>query len=85
MGRQRKINAIYDHGVKELKRQHPYTRGCSYSSLYNGGLQGRKYYRFCRGVEVVVPFHMKYYDPTSKPPLKIDIKEGKQTLNGKKS
>src|SRR5699024_6202399 len=37
------------------------------------------------GVEVMVPFHMKYRDPTSKPPLNIDIKEGKQVLNGKQA
>ncbi|KNF07798.1 cell envelope transcriptional attenuator family protein [Gottschalkia purinilytica] len=37
------------------------------------------------GVEVDVPFHMKYFDPTDKPPLRIDIPKGKQTLNGKKA
>lgn len=37
------------------------------------------------GVEVMVPFHMKYSDPTSNPPLNIDIPEGKQKLNGKES
>lgn len=35
------------------------------------------------GVEVEVPFHMKYKDPTADPPLSIDIKEGKQLLYGK--
>ena len=34
------------------------------------------------GVEVEVPFHMKYKDPTAEPPLSIDIKEGKQLLYG---
>lgn len=37
------------------------------------------------GVEVDVPMDMKYRDPYSDPPLNIDIKKGKQTLNGKKS
>ena len=37
------------------------------------------------GVEVMVPFHMKYSDPTANPPLNIDIPEGKQKLNGKQS
>ncbi len=37
------------------------------------------------GVEVDVPIHMKYKDPSSKPPLNIDIPPGKQILDGKKS
>lgn len=34
------------------------------------------------GVEVDVPFHMRYTDPYSDPPLDIDIPEGKQIING---
>lgn len=34
------------------------------------------------GVTVDVPIDMNYEDPTADPPLKIDIKEGRQTLNG---
>ena len=34
------------------------------------------------GVEVDVPFHMKYTDPYSDPPLNIDIPEGKQVIYG---
>ena len=37
------------------------------------------------GVEVNVPFHMKYDDPYAKPPLHIDLEEGKQLLDGKKA
>lgn len=37
------------------------------------------------GVEVNVPFHMEYSDPYDDPPLKIDIPEGTQTLNGEQS
>lgn len=37
------------------------------------------------GVEVDVPFHMKYQDPTDNPPLYIDIPKGKQKLNGEKA
>ena len=37
------------------------------------------------GVEVDVPFHMVYSDPYDKPPLHIDIPEGRQTLNGEQS
>jgi transcriptional regulator len=34
------------------------------------------------GVTVNVPLDMNYEDPTADPPLKIDIKEGTQTLKG---
>lgn len=34
------------------------------------------------GVEVEVPFHMRYTDPYSDPPLDIDIPEGLQTIDG---
>ncbi len=37
------------------------------------------------GVEVDVPVDMKYEDPYSDPPLKINIKKGVQVLDGKKS
>ncbi len=37
------------------------------------------------GVEVDVPFHMVYSDPYDKPPLHIDIPEGRQVLNGEQS
>lgn len=33
------------------------------------------------GVEMQIPFHMKYDDPTDKPPLHIDIPEGMQTID----
>jgi len=34
------------------------------------------------GVEVDVPFHMRYTDPYSDPPLDINIPEGKQIIDG---
>lgn len=37
------------------------------------------------GVEVDVPMDMKYDDPYADPPLHINLKKGKQKLNGKKS
>ena len=85
---QRKINAIYgDHGIEGVKK--------AVSSILEGvpihhyimveyeGVEN--IIDYVGGVEVMVPFHMKYKDPTSKPPLNIDIKEGKQVLNGSKS
>ncbi len=37
------------------------------------------------GVEIDVPMNMKYSDPRATPPLKIDLKKGKQILDGQKS
>lgn len=37
------------------------------------------------GVDVNIPFDMKYEDVWDDPPLVIDLKKGQQTLNGKKS
>ncbi len=37
------------------------------------------------GVEVDVPFHMRYTDPYDDPPLNIDIKAGKQIIYGDKA
>jgi len=37
------------------------------------------------GVEVDVPMDMKYSDPTADPPLYIDLKKGKQVLDGDKA
>lgn len=34
------------------------------------------------GVEFNVPVDMKYYDPSAKPPLDINLKAGLQTING---
>lgn len=37
------------------------------------------------GIEIDVPFDMKYDDPTDDPPLHIDLKKGLQLLNGTKA
>lgn len=37
------------------------------------------------GVEFDVPVDMKYDDPVAKPPLRINLKKGKQLLDGKNS
>lgn len=37
------------------------------------------------GVKLNVPQRMYYYDPVAKPPLKIDLQPGEQTLDGKKA
>ncbi|MCT4621429.1 MAG: LCP family protein [Marinisporobacter sp.] len=37
------------------------------------------------GVEINVPMNMKYYDPKADPPLKINLKKGKQVLDSDKA
>lgn len=37
------------------------------------------------GVELNVPVRMKYTDPVAKPPLRIDLQPGLQTLDGQKA
>lgn len=85
---QRKINAVYgDHGVDGVKKSVSHILEevpiHHYIVLDYEGVE--TIVDSIGGVEVVVPFHMKYTDPTSKPPLNIDIKEGKQVLYGKEA
>ncbi|EOD00337.1 LCP family protein [Caldisalinibacter kiritimatiensis] len=84
----RKINAVYgDWGVNGTKR--------AIESLL-GGVPIHHYVKVTYkgveeivdslgGVEVNVPFHMKYEDPTDDPPLVIDIPKGHQLLNGEQA
>lgn len=85
---ERKINAVYgDAGVKG-------TMGAVKNIL--GGVPVHHYVKVTYsgvnkivdslgGVEVDVPFHMHYEDPYDKPPLVIDIPEGRQTLRGEQA
>lgn len=45
----------------------------------------KEYVDLIGGVEVDVPQNMHYEDPTADPPLYIDLKEGRQVLDGDKS
>lgn len=83
---QRKINSVYqDHGVKGLEKTVSYILEDidihHHIILEYKGVE--KIIDDLGGIEVDVPFHMKYDDPTSKPPTNIDIKKGKQLLKGK--
>lgn len=85
---QRKINSIYgDHGVLGVKKTVAYILNDipihHYVIVEYNGVE--KIVDALGGVEVDVPFHMKYNDPMDKPPLNIDILPGKQVLDGKKS
>ncbi len=87
-GDQRKINAVYGRkkvegtkkAVEEILGQVPVH---NYIMIDYKGVE--KIVDSIGGVEVNVPFRMEYYDPTDKPPLRIDIPKGKQVLNGEQS
>ena len=85
---QRKINAIYgNHGVEGVKKAVSHVLGDvpihNYVILDYEGV--KNIVDAIGGVEVMVPFHMKYSDPAADPPLNIDIPEGKQKLDGKQA
>ncbi|NLY44463.1 MAG: LytR family transcriptional regulator [Tissierella sp.] len=87
-GEKRKINSVYyDHGVDGVKKTISYILPeipIHHNVMidYEGV---EKIVDLVGGVEMDVPFHMRYRDPTSKPPLDIDIKAGNQILDGKQS
>lgn len=87
-GEKRKINSVYfDHGIDGVKKTISYILPDIpihyYMMIDYEGVE--KIVDLVGGVELDVPFHMKYRDPTSKPPLDIDIKPGYQLLDGKQS
>jgi len=87
-GEQRKINAIYgSHGISGVKKAVSYLlEGVPIHHHIIMNYKGvENIIDSLGGIEVVVPFHMVYKDPTANPPLYINIPEGKQLLNGKQS
>lgn len=84
---EKKINAIYStSGVKGLMKAVENILGIPVHNYVTVDYNGVKnVVDTIGGVEVDVPFHMKYEDPYDDPPLSIDIPEGKQVLDGDKS
>ncbi len=87
-GEKRKINSVYyDHGIDGVKQTVSYILPDipihHYVMMDYSGVEA--VIDLIDGVEIEVPFHMDYSDPTSDPPLNIDIKEGRQILDGKQS
>ncbi|QQY79502.1 LytR family transcriptional attenuator [Keratinibaculum paraultunense] len=85
---QRKINAVYgDHGIEGVKKALTYIlEGVPIHHYIMVDYEGvEKMVDAIGGVEVMVPFTMKYKDPTADPPLDIYIEEGRQILDGKKA
>ncbi|MFY9214462.1 MAG: LCP family protein [Tissierellaceae bacterium] len=87
-GGKRRINSVYqDHGISGVKQTISYIMAGIpihyYVIIDYEGVE--KLVDLVGGVEVDVPFHMKYRDSSSDPPLDIDIKEGRQLLKGKEA
>lgn len=85
---QRKINSVFgDHGILGVKKTVSYILEDvpihHYVMLDYKGVE--KIVDEIGGVEVDVPFNMKYKDPLATPPLNINISPGKQVLDGKTS
>lgn len=85
---QRKINSVFgDHGVLGVKKTVSYILEDvpvhHYVMLDYKGVE--KIVDEIGGVEVDIPFNMKYKDPLATPPLNINISPGKQVLDGKTS
>lgn len=81
-----KINAIYGmekDGIKSLVNAVEVLTGMPINNYVTIDYDGvRAAVNAIGGVEVDVPFHMRYTDPYADPPLDINIKPGKQTIMG---
>ncbi|MBN2259390.1 MAG: LCP family protein [Clostridiales bacterium] len=88
---QNKINAVYgfpgdEGGSLGLKETMEELLGIPISYYVKVNYEGVKaVVDVLGGVEVKVPFDMKYDDPAADPPLHIDIKAGTQLLSGSKA
>lgn len=79
-----KINSVYTakgiEGLEEVIRNMTGIEIDRYVTVEYDGV--RAAVEAIGGVEVDVPFHMRYTDPYSDPPLDIDIPEGRQLIDG---
>ncbi len=84
-----KINAVYGmekEGIHALMKAVETLVGIpidNYATIEYAGV--RAAVNAIGGVEVDVPFHMRYTDPYDKPPLDINIPAGKQIIFGDKA
>lgn len=84
-----KINAVYGmekEGIKALTKAVEDLTGIpidNYATIEYDGV--RAAVDAVGGVEVDVPFHMRYTDPYDDPPLDINIPAGKQIIKGDKA
>lgn len=79
-----KINTVYTvKGIDGIKESVKRLTGITIDKYITIDYDGvRAAVDAVNGVEVDVPFHMRYTDPYSDPPLDIDIPEGKQVIKG---
>ncbi|MGB4439150.1 MAG: LCP family protein [Sedimentibacter sp.] len=84
-----KINAIFgmeDEGIKALIEAVENLTGLPINNYVTVDYDGvRAAVDAIGGVEVDVPFHMRYSDPYADPPLDINIPAGKQIIYGDKA
>ena len=84
-----KINAIYgmeNDGIKALVKAVENLTGLTINNYATIDYDGvRAAVDAIGGVEVDVPFHMRYTDPYDDPPLDINIPAGKQIIYGDKA
>jgi len=82
-----KINSVYTvKGIEGLEEMVKSITGITVDKYITIDYDGvRAAVDAVDGVEVEVPFHMRYSDPYSDPPLDIDISEGKQVIYGDKA
>jgi len=84
-----KINAIYGmekEGIKALMEAVENLTGLTINNYVTIDYDGvRAAVDAIGGVEVDVPFHMRYSDPYAKPALNINIPAGKQIIYGDKA
>ena len=87
---QKKINAVYGFksggGSEGLKSEVSSLLNVPISYYVKVKYEGVKdIVNVLGGVEITVPFNMTYDDPYANPPLHINLKKGKQVLDGDKS
>lgn len=80
-----KINSVYTvKGIEGLEETILSTTGLKVDKYITIDYDGvRAAVDAVNGVDVNVPFHMRYTDPYSDPPLDINIPAGNQTIYGK--
>lgn len=87
-GEERKINSVYNvHGIEGVKKTVSYILENipihHHIILDYDGV--KEIINLVGGVEVDIPRDMKYEDHIADPPLYIDLKAGRQVLDGKKA
>ncbi|WP_019907112.1 LCP family protein [Thermoanaerobacter indiensis] len=84
---EKKINAAFSEGkIEGLEKAVEDLLGIKIDNYVILNYEGfKKIIDTIGGVEVDVPFNMKYDDNSANPPLHIDLKKGRQVLDGEKA